>query len=77
MTSLDAALHGKNATTQGDLHASVELGGRSWKLKILVIYRSGRRAYSATRILLQEGFKATNLAGGMLSRAHAETFWES
>jgi len=45
--------------------------------EILVICRSGQRAYSATRILLQEGFKARNLAGGMLSRAHAEAFWES
>ena len=24
-----------------------------------------------------EGFKARNLAGGMLSRAHASSFWES
>ncbi|MET1084318.1 MAG: FAD-dependent oxidoreductase [Burkholderiales bacterium] len=45
--------------------------------EILVICRSGQRAYSATRILLQKGFKARNLAGGMLSRTHAETFWES
>jgi len=26
---------------------------------------------------LQEGFKARNLSGGMLSRAHTATFWES
>jgi NADPH-dependent 2,4-dienoyl-CoA reductase/sulfur reductase-like enzyme/rhodanese-related sulfurtransferase len=45
--------------------------------EILVICRSGQRAYSAMRILLQEGFKARNLAGGMLSRTHAETFWTS
>jgi NADPH-dependent 2,4-dienoyl-CoA reductase/sulfur reductase-like enzyme/rhodanese-related sulfurtransferase len=45
--------------------------------EILVICRSGQRAYSATRLLLQEGFKARNLAGGMLSRTHAATFWES
>jgi rhodanese-related sulfurtransferase len=45
--------------------------------EILVICRSGQRAYSATRILLQKGFKARNLAGGMLSRTHASTFWES
>ena len=38
--------------------------------EILVICRSGQRAYSATRILLQKGFKARNLAGGMLSRYH-------
>ena len=43
--------------------------------EILVIYRSGQRAYYATRILLQNGFKARNLSGGMLSRAHADTFW--
>ena len=43
--------------------------------EILVICRSGQRAYSAMRILLQHGFKAKNLAGGMLSRTHAATFW--
>jgi rhodanese-related sulfurtransferase len=30
--------------------------------------RSGKRACYATRILLQNGFKARNIAGGMLSR---------
>jgi NADPH-dependent 2,4-dienoyl-CoA reductase/sulfur reductase-like enzyme/rhodanese-related sulfurtransferase len=45
--------------------------------EILVICRSGQRAYSATRILLQKGFKARTLAGGMLSQTHASTFWES
>jgi len=45
--------------------------------EILVICRSGQRAYSATRILLQKGFKARTLAGGMLSRAQVETFWEN
>jgi rhodanese-related sulfurtransferase len=44
--------------------------------EILVICRSGGRAYYATRILLQNGFKARTLSGGMLSRAHATTFWE-
>ena len=43
--------------------------------EILVICRSGQRAYYATRILSQEGFKARNLSGGMLSRTHAEAFW--
>jgi NADPH-dependent 2,4-dienoyl-CoA reductase/sulfur reductase-like enzyme/rhodanese-related sulfurtransferase len=43
--------------------------------EILVICRSGQRAYYATRILLQNGFKARNLAGGMLSRTHTTTFW--
>jgi rhodanese-related sulfurtransferase len=36
---------------------------------ILIICRSGQRAYMATRILLQNGFKARNISGGMLSRA--------
>ena len=36
--------------------------------EILVICRSGQRAYSATRVLLQNGFKARNISGGMLSR---------
>ena len=45
--------------------------------EILVTCRSGQRAYSATRILLQNGLKARNLTGGMLSRTHAATFWES
>ena len=38
---------------------------------ILVICRSGQRAYAATRILLQHGFNARTLSGGMLSRSHA------
>ncbi len=38
--------------------------------EILVICRSGQRAYYATRILLQNGFKVRNIAGGMLSRSH-------
>lgn len=38
--------------------------------EILVICRSGGRAYFATRILLQNGFKARTLSGGMLSRSH-------
>jgi NADPH-dependent 2,4-dienoyl-CoA reductase/sulfur reductase-like enzyme/rhodanese-related sulfurtransferase len=39
--------------------------------EVLVICRSGQRAYYATRILLQNGFKARNVAGGMLSRSHS------
>jgi rhodanese-related sulfurtransferase len=39
--------------------------------EILIIYRSGQRAYYATCILLQNGFKDCNVAGGMLSRSHA------
>ena len=38
--------------------------------EILVICRSGGRAYFATRILLQNGFKARDISGGMLSRSH-------
>jgi NADPH-dependent 2,4-dienoyl-CoA reductase/sulfur reductase-like enzyme/rhodanese-related sulfurtransferase len=37
--------------------------------ELLVFCRSGQRAYYATRILLQNGFKARNIAGGMLSRS--------
>jgi NADPH-dependent 2,4-dienoyl-CoA reductase/sulfur reductase-like enzyme/rhodanese-related sulfurtransferase len=39
--------------------------------EILVICRSGQRAYYAMRTLLQNGFKARTLSGGMLSRYHA------
>ncbi len=35
--------------------------------EILVICRSGQRAYYATRILVQNGFSARTVAGGMLS----------
>ena len=38
--------------------------------EILIVCRSAQRAYYATRILLQNGFKARNISGGMLSRAH-------
>jgi NADPH-dependent 2,4-dienoyl-CoA reductase/sulfur reductase-like enzyme/rhodanese-related sulfurtransferase len=37
--------------------------------EIQVICRSAQRAYYATRILLQNGFRAKNISGGMLSRA--------
>jgi rhodanese-related sulfurtransferase len=37
--------------------------------EIFVICRSATRAYYATRILLQNGFKARSLSGGMLSRS--------
>jgi NADPH-dependent 2,4-dienoyl-CoA reductase/sulfur reductase-like enzyme/rhodanese-related sulfurtransferase len=50
-----------------------QLRGRLGELprdrQILVICRSAQRAYYATRILLQNGFDACNLSGGMLSRA--------
>ncbi|MCM2256515.1 MAG: FAD-dependent oxidoreductase [Vicinamibacteria bacterium] len=38
--------------------------------EIHVICRSAVRAHSATRILLQNGFQARNVSGGMLARAH-------
>lgn len=38
--------------------------------EILVVCRSGQRAYYATRALLQNGFNAKTVAGGMLSRFH-------
>jgi rhodanese-related sulfurtransferase len=38
--------------------------------EILVICRSAVRAYYATRILLQNGFNARNISGGMLARSH-------
>jgi NADPH-dependent 2,4-dienoyl-CoA reductase/sulfur reductase-like enzyme/rhodanese-related sulfurtransferase len=38
--------------------------------EIQVICRSAVRAYYATRILLQNGFKARNISGGMLARSH-------
>jgi len=41
---------------------------------IHVICRSGQRAYYATRLLLQQGFDARNVSGGMLSRGHASFF---
>jgi len=37
--------------------------------EILIICRSGQRAYYATRILLQNGFKGRDISGGILSRA--------
>jgi NADPH-dependent 2,4-dienoyl-CoA reductase/sulfur reductase-like enzyme/rhodanese-related sulfurtransferase len=50
-----------------------ELRGRLKELpkdrEIAVICRSAVRAYYATRILLQNGFKVRNISGGMLSRS--------
>jgi rhodanese-related sulfurtransferase len=51
----------------GELRA--RLGELPRDREILVICRSAQRAYYATRILVQNGFKARNLSGGMLSRA--------
>ena len=38
--------------------------------EINVLCRSAQRAYYATRILLQNGYKARNISGGMLARSH-------
>ncbi len=37
--------------------------------EILVICRSAQRAYSAARILIQNGFEARTISGGTLARA--------
>jgi rhodanese-related sulfurtransferase len=48
----------------------LRLGDLPRDREILIICRSAQRAYMATRILLQNGFKARNISGGMLSRSH-------
>ena len=45
------------------------LGELPKEREILIICRSAQRAYYATRILQQNGFKARNISGGMLSRS--------
>jgi NADPH-dependent 2,4-dienoyl-CoA reductase/sulfur reductase-like enzyme/rhodanese-related sulfurtransferase len=52
----------------GQLRA--RLGELPRDCEIHVICRSGQRAYYATRILLQHGFNAKMISGGMLSLAH-------
>ncbi|MGZ9190095.1 MAG: FAD-dependent oxidoreductase [Nitrospira sp.] len=52
----------------GELRA--RLGELPRDREIDVICRSGQRAYIATRILMQNGFKARTISGGMLSFAH-------
>jgi NADPH-dependent 2,4-dienoyl-CoA reductase/sulfur reductase-like enzyme/rhodanese-related sulfurtransferase len=42
--------------------------------EIHLVCRSGQRAYYATRILLQNGFTAKNVSGGMLARAQTSLF---
>jgi NADPH-dependent 2,4-dienoyl-CoA reductase/sulfur reductase-like enzyme/rhodanese-related sulfurtransferase len=37
--------------------------------EIMIVCRSAQRAYYATRVLLQNGFRARNISGGMLARA--------
>jgi NADPH-dependent 2,4-dienoyl-CoA reductase/sulfur reductase-like enzyme/rhodanese-related sulfurtransferase len=51
----------------GELRA--RLGELPRDREIHIICRSGQRAYYATRVLQQNGFKARNISGGMLSRA--------
>lgn len=51
----------------GELRA--RLGELPRDREIHVTCRSGQRAYYATRMLLQNGFKVRNLSGGILSRA--------
>jgi rhodanese-related sulfurtransferase len=55
-----------------------QLRGRLGELprdrEIHVICRSGQRAYNATQILLQKGFKARNVTGGILSLAQNHLF---
>ncbi len=51
----------------GELRA--RLGELPRSREIRVICRSAQRAYYATRILLQSGFNAKSISGGMLSRA--------
>ncbi len=41
--------------------------------EIHVICRSGQRAYYATRVLVQNGFNAQTVSGGMLSRLYQST----
>jgi NADPH-dependent 2,4-dienoyl-CoA reductase/sulfur reductase-like enzyme/rhodanese-related sulfurtransferase len=50
----------------GELRA--RMGELPRNREIAVICRSAQRAYYATRVLLQNGFKARNISGGMLSR---------
>ena len=40
--------------------------------EIHVICRSGQRAYLATRLLLQNGFNARDVSGGILLLAHKQ-----
>ena len=63
----------KTVLTSGAPYPLGELRSRLDELPrdraIGVICRSGQRAYYATRILLQHGFDARTVAGGMLSHA--------
>lgn len=61
------ALPGAVNIPLGQLRA--RLGELPRDREILTICRSAQRAYYATRILLQNGFRARTISGGMLSRA--------
>ena len=50
----------------GELRARLDELPRDREIRVFC--RSGQRAYYATRVLLQNGFKVRNLAGGMMSR---------
>ena len=52
----------------GELRARLDELPRDREIRVFC--RSGQRAYYATRILQQNGFKARNVVGGMLLRSH-------
>ena len=63
----------------GSVHIPMgELRARMGELpkdkEINVICRSGQRAYIATRLLIQNGYKAKTISGGLLSYAHKYLF---
>ncbi len=67
---------------EGALHIPIgQLRARLGELpkdkEINVICRSGQRAYIATRMLVQNGFNAKTVSGGMLSFAHNYLFGEN
>ena len=64
-----AAQHGPRTALNIPLRQlRARLGELPRDREIHVFCRSGQRAYFATRILLQNGFKAKNISGGMLAR---------
>ncbi len=65
-----AAQHGPKTALNIPLRQlRARLGELPRDREIHVFCRSGQRAYFATRILLQNGFKVKNISGGMLARA--------
>ena len=61
------SVHGALNIPMGQLRARLSELPRD--RDILVVCRSGQRAYMATRVLLHAGFRAQVLSGGMMSRA--------